>query len=271
MFTLPAAISFWKVRTSYASVGNDTSAGQLQPDFYFTEGTGGIAGIAEGGIKREYNLKPELASSFEIGTDLRLFNNRLELDVNYDNTITRNQIWNVSVSNISGYSYAMKNAGKVSSHGLEVSLSGDPVRTKDFNWRTGVNWSFDRSYIDELYPTNPDLVFTIKLAEGMYTHDKLGERRGALYSRYAKKFTYDPAVHSPDLAAYNGAILHDQAKKIQRSEELLGNYNPDWIGSWHNTFQWKGLTLTTLLTCNYGNDFFASFEKAYYRYGYAAP
>jgi hypothetical protein len=34
MFTLPAAISFWKVRTSYTSVGNDTSAGQLQPDFY---------------------------------------------------------------------------------------------------------------------------------------------------------------------------------------------------------------------------------------------
>jgi TonB-linked SusC/RagA family outer membrane protein len=271
MFDLPQVISFWKVRTSYASVGNDTYPGQLQPDFYFTEGTGGIAGIAEGSIKREYNLKPELASSFETGTDFRLFSNRMELDVNYYNTVTRNQIWNVRVSNISGYSYAMKNAGKVSSHGLEVSLNGDPVKTKDFSWRTGVNWSFDRSYIDELDPANPDLVFTVKLAEGMYTHDKLGERRGALYSRYAKKFTYDPAVHSPDLAAYDGVILHDQAKKVQRSEEMaiLGNYNPDWIGSWHNTLRWKGLTLATLFTCNYGNDFFASFEKAYYRYGFA--
>jgi TonB-linked SusC/RagA family outer membrane protein len=271
MFRLPQPISFWKVRASYASVGNDTNPGQLQPDFYFTEGTGGIAGIAEGGIKREYNLKPELASSFEAGTDLRLLNNRLELDVNYYSTVTRNQIWNVQVSNISGYSYAMKNAGRVSSHGLEVSLNGYPVRSKQFSWHTGVNWSFDRSYIDELDPANPDLVFTIKLAEGMYTHDKLGERRGALYSRYAKKFVYDPAVHSSDLAAYDGAILHDQAKKIQRSEDLavLGNYNPDWIGSWYNTFQWKGFTLSALLTCNYGNDLFASFEKAYYRYGYA--
>jgi TonB-linked SusC/RagA family outer membrane protein len=271
MLRLPQAVSFWKVRASYAGVGNDTNAGLLQPDFYFTEGTGGIAGIAEGSVKREYNLKPELASSFEAGTDLRLLNSRLELDVNYYSTVTRNQIWNVQVSNISGYSYAMKNAGRVSSHGLEVSLSGYPVRSKQFNWHTGINWSFDRSYIDELDPANPDLVFTVKLAEGIYTHDKLGERRGALYSRYAKKFVYDPAVHSPDLTAWDGAILHDQAKKIQRSEELavLGNYNPDWIGSWYSTFQWKGFTLSALLTCNYGNDFFASFEKAYYRYGYA--
>jgi TonB-linked SusC/RagA family outer membrane protein len=271
MFTLPSAVSFWKLRTSYASVGNDTQAGQLQPDFYFTEGTGGIAGISEGAIKREYSLKPELATSFELGTDLRLFNNRLELDVNYYSTVTRNQIWNVGVSNISGYSYAMKNAGKVSSHGLEVSLSGTPVKTKNFDWNTGVNWSFDRSYIDELDPANPDLIFTVKIAEGVYTHDKLGERRGALYSRYAKKFVYDPAVHSSDLAKYDGAILHDQAKKIQRSEELavLGNYNPDWIGSWHNTVRWKGFTLSTLMTCNFGNDFFASFEKAYYRFGRA--
>jgi TonB-linked SusC/RagA family outer membrane protein len=271
MLNLPRFVSFWKVRASYAGVGNDTGPGQLQPDYYFTEGTGGVAGISEGGVKREYNLKPELASSFEVGTDLRLFNNRLELDVNYYNTVTRNQIWNVQVSNISGYSYAMKNAGRVSSHGLEVSLSGDPVRTKLFEWHTGMNWSFDRSYIDELDPANPDLVFTVKIAEGMYTHDKLGERRGALYSRYAKKFVYDPAVHSPDLAAYDGVLLHDQAKKIQRSEEMavLGNYNPDWIGSWHNTFRWNGFTLSALLTCNYGNDFFASFEKAHYRYGRA--
>ncbi|MDR1723875.1 MAG: SusC/RagA family TonB-linked outer membrane protein [Tannerella sp.] len=271
MLELPSYISFWKVRTSYASVGNDTGAGQLQPDFYFTEGTGGIAGISEGGIKREYNLKPELASSFEVGTDIRLFDNRLELDVNYYNTVTRNQIWNVQVSNISGYNYAMKNAGKVSSHGMEVSLNADVVKSKTFTWHTGINWSFDRSYIDELDPENPDLVFTVKLAEGMYTHDKLGERRGALYSRYAKKFVYDPAVHSPDLAAYDGAIIHDQAKKIQRSEELavLGNYNPDWIGSWNNSLRWNGFTLSALLTCNYGNDFFALKEKEYYRYGFA--
>jgi TonB-linked SusC/RagA family outer membrane protein len=268
---LPSAISFWKVRASYASVGNDTNPGLLQPDFSFTEGSGGIAGITEGGVKREYNLKPELASSYEIGTDIRLFDNRLELDVNYYNTITRNQIWNVQVSNISGYNYAMKNAGKVSSHGVEISLSGDPVKSKNFSWHTGVNWSFDRSYINELDPDNPDLIFTISIGENMYTHDKLGERRGALYSRYAKKFEYDPAVHSADLAAYDGAILHDQAKKIQRSDDLavLGNYNPDWIGSWHNAIRLKGFTLSALLTCNYGNDFFAGTEKLHYSQGYA--
>jgi TonB-linked SusC/RagA family outer membrane protein len=268
---LPKVISFWKVRTSYAAVGNDTNPGLLQPDFSFTEGAGGVAGISEGATKREYNLKPELASSFELGTDLRLFNNRLSLDVNYYNTTTRNQIWNVAISNISGYSYAMKNAGKVNSHGLEISLNAHPLKTADFSWHTGVNWSFDRSTIKELDADNPDLIYTVNFAELMYTHDKLGERRGALYSRYAKKFVYDPSIHSADLAAYDGAILHDPAKKIQRSDELavLGNYNPDWIGSWHNSFQYKGFNLSVLLFCNYGNSFYAGFEKAFYRFGFA--
>jgi hypothetical protein len=234
-------------------------------------GSGGVAGIQEGGTKREYDLKPEIASSFEMGTDIRFFNNRLSLDVNYYNTVTRNQIWNVQVSNISGYNFAVKNAGKVSSHGLELSLNAEPVKVRDFTWSTTVNWSFDRLIINELDPENPDLVFTRNLAEGMYTSDKLGERRGALYSRYAKKFTYDPAVHPASLAAYDGAILHDPGKKIQRSDDLavLGNYNPDWIGSWYHSFQYKNVNFSFLLYCNYGNSIYAGFEKYFYRQGYA--
>jgi len=271
IFNLPEPISFWKLRGSFASVGNDTSAGLLQPDYSFTEGSGGIAGIKEGNVKREYNLKPEIATSFEVGTDIRFFNNRLSLDLNYYKTDTRNQIWNVQVSNISGYDYAMKNAGKVSSQGLELSLRAIPVQTRDFTWNTEVNWSMDRSKIVELDPENPDLTFTVSFAEGMYTYDKVGERRGALYSRYAKKFEYDPSIHSADLAAYDGAILHDPGKKIQRSDDLavLGNYNPDWIGSWYNSFQYKNFNLSFLLFCNYGNSFFAGFEKAFYRFGLA--
>lgn len=271
IFSLPEPISFWKLRGSFASVGNDTDPGLLQPDYKFTEGSGGIAGITEGNVKREYNLKPEIATSFEVGTDIRFFKNRLSLDLNYYKTDTRNQIWNVQVSNISGYEYAMKNAGKVSSQGLEVSLKAIPVQTRDFTWNTEVNWSMDRSKIIELDPENPDLTYTVKFAEGMYTYDKVGERRGALYSRYAKKFEYDPAIHSADLAAYNGAILHDPGKKIQRSDDLavLGNYNPDWIGSWYNSFQYKDFNLSFLLFCNYGNSFFAGFEKAFYRFGLA--
>ena len=271
MFSLPEPISFWKLRGSFASVGNDTDPGLLQPDYSFSEGSGGVAGIIEGKVKREYNLKPEIATSFEIGTDIRFFNNRLSLDLNYYKTVTRNQIWNVQVSNISGYEYAMKNAGKVSSQGLEISLKAVPVQTRDFTWNTEVNWSMDRSKIIELDPGNPDLTYTVRFAEGMFTYDKVGERRGALYSRYAKKFEYDPAVHSANLAAYDGAMLHDPGKKIQRSDDLaiLGNYNPDWIGSWYNSFQYKDFTLSALLFCNYGNSFFAGFEKAFYRYGLA--
>lgn len=269
MFTLPETISFWKLRGSFASVGNDTEPGMLQPDYLFTEGSGGIAGITEGKVKREYNLKPEIATSYEVGTDIRFFNNRLSLDLNYYKTVTRNQIWNVQVSNISGYEYAMKNAGKVSSQGLELSLRAVPVQTGDFTWNTEINWSMDRSKVIELDPENPDLTYTVKFGENMYTYDKVGERRGALYSRYAKKFEYDPAIHSADLAQYDGAILHDAGKKIQRSDDLaiLGNYNPDWIGSWYNSFQYKNFSLSFLLFTNYGNSFYAGFEKSLNSYG----
>lgn len=272
MIELPQVLSFWKVRASYAGVGNDTGAGQLQPDYFFTRGSGGIAGIAEGKTKRiTDDLKPEMTAAYEIGTDIRFFNNRLGLDVAYYNTTITNQIWTVQVSPISGYDKALKNTGKVNSQGMEVSLNATPVQTKDFTWRSEINWSFDRSKVKELDPTNPDLIYTSKINEHLYSVDMVGTRRGALYSKYAKKFTYDPAVHSADLAAYDGAILHDAGKKIQRSNEMaiMGNYNPDWIGSWYNSLQYKNFNLSFLLYYNYGSAFYAGFEKSLYSRGLA--
>lgn len=263
IFKLPSSINLWKLRTNYAMVGNDTDPGRMQMFYNFTTGTNGTAGISEENTYPELNLKPELTSAFELGSELSLLKNRLKLDFTYYNSITRNQIWAVQLSDVTGYTNAIKNAGKVKNWGFEVMVSGTPISVGKFSWNTSLNWSADRSSVLELDPANPDLKFTQQVAPFTYTIDQIGERRGQIYSRTARHFVYDPAVHDPSLAQYNGALYYDQAKDLPRVSELsvIGNVNPDWIAGWENTFKYKNWSLSALIIGVYGNSYYAGFEK----------
>ncbi len=264
MINLPSAISLWKVRANYAMVGNDTDAGQLQMLYYFTTGSNGTAGISEENTLPELNLKPELTTAFEIGSELNLLNSRLKLDFTYYKANTKNQIWAVQLSDVTGYEYAIKNAGKVRNRGFEIMLGGTPLVAKDFSWNTSLNWSADRSVVLELDPSNPDLKYTQSVASYTYTMDQIGERRGQIYSRTGRRFIYDPEVHEQSLAKYDGALYYDAAKDLPRVSEIsvIGNVNPDWIAGWENTFNYKNWTLSTLFVGVYGNSYYAGFEKS---------
>ncbi len=260
---LPAAISLWKLRTNYAMVGNDTDAGKLQMLYEFTAGSNGTAGISEEETLPEMNLKPELTTAFEVGSELSLLNNRLKFDFTYYNATTKNQIWSVQLSDVTGYKYAIKNAGKVRNRGFEIMLGGTPVTTKDFTWNTTLNWSSDRSSVLELDPDNPDLKYTREVASYTYTMDQVGQRRGEIYSRTARRFHYDATKHDASLAAYDGALYYDAAKDLPRVSDIsiIGNVNPDWIAGWENTFTYKNWTLSALIVGVYGNSYYAGFEK----------
>ena len=266
---LPSAISLWKLRTNYAMVGNDTDPGKLQMLYYFTAGANGTAGISEENTLPELNLKPELTTAMEFGSELSLLQNRLKLDFTYYNAVTKNQIWAVQLSDVTGYNYAIKNAGKVRNRGFEVMLGGTPVATKDFSWNTSLNWSADRSTVLELDPSNPDLKFTQEVASYTFTQDQIGQRRGQIYSRTARRFVYDPKIHDASLAQYNGSLYFDQAKDLPRVSAItvIGNVNPNWIAGWENTFNYKNWTFSALIVGVYGNSYYAGFEKQMYDQG----
>ncbi|TKG96441.1 SusC/RagA family TonB-linked outer membrane protein [Puteibacter caeruleilacunae] len=268
MLNLNEKIDLLKIKANYAGVGNATTPFQLDPFYNFTKGSGGVASISEDRVKSNPDLKPEYSNSLEFGAQATLFKNRLNVDVTYYNVKTKNQIWSMAVSPISGYDQIIRNIGKVSSEGLELTIGATPVKTKKFQWNTALNWSMDRTKVTELDDENPEYAITHNIDYRLFTYDFVGERRGAIYSRVARKFKYDENEHEASLKQYDGQLFFDGSKDLPRSDkEIIGYYNPDWIGSWSNEFSYNNFNLSFLFFANYGNAVFNGFEKTFVNQG----
>lgn len=243
---LPKPISFWKIRGGLARVGNDTGPYALQDQFRWGTGENGVATIIQSSVKANPDLKPEITSAWEIGTDIRFFNNRLGLDITHYNSLTSNQILRVEVSPTTGYDFILKNAGKIRSKGWEAVLTGKVFVKGKFKWYTTLNWSRDRSIVEEYDPENPTAFLSRSVTTHLFVEDKLGERRGAMYGKGYER-------------APNGKILYTKSGDTQRSDKIfLGNYNPDWMGSVYNEFEWGPLRLACLVDVRYGGVFYSS-------------
>lgn len=93
------------------------------------------------------DLKPEIVTSWEVGVDLRMFRNRLNLDVAYYDGQSKNLIANMPVSYAVGASSVYTNAGTIRNWGVEVTASGTLIKTNSVQWRVGVNWSMNRNKV----------------------------------------------------------------------------------------------------------------------------
>src|SRR5690606_16457496 len=144
IFNLPQPISFLKYRLSYARVGSD--AHPYQTSKYYSQ-SGFASSAITPTVMFNADLKPEITSSWETGFDLRLFGSRLGLDATYYMSGTENQILSLPNDIVTGYSSRVINAGEVRNRGVEVVLTGTPVKNTDFNWDINVNWSMNRNKI----------------------------------------------------------------------------------------------------------------------------
>ena len=96
-------------------------------------------------VRKNPNLKPETTISKEIGAEVRLLDGRLTADVTYYDKYTRDQIVESELSYLSNYQRVIINSGKISNKGWEISVSGVPVKVKNFEWKTIFNWSKNNS------------------------------------------------------------------------------------------------------------------------------
>lgn len=242
LFTLPDAVSFAKVRASWAQVGNDTRP--YQTARYYDRIYGNS--FTNPGTLFNANLKPEITSSYELGIDLRLYKNRLGLDVAYYNNNSRNQILAVPLDPTSGFSNALINAGLINSKGWEVKLTGKPVSSPNFTWNTTLIWSRNRSYVKELAEgiTNQTIY---NHGSNVSIEARVGGLMGDMYGRGFQR--------SPDgeiIYGSNGlpAQLDPVAKK-------WGNAFADWKGSIMNEFNYKGFRLSILLDGQMGGSMYS--------------
>ena len=137
MVTMPAAISFLKLRGSIAHTGID--ADPYQTKEYFTVNPGGS--IAKSAVKPVDTLKPEITTSQEYGFDLNLFSNRIGVEFTYYKTNSKNQLVSVAIPPASGYSSKFINAGNIQNKGIEVTLNFTPIRAQTLHGQLSVNYA----------------------------------------------------------------------------------------------------------------------------------
>ena len=143
--------SYWKLRGNYAVVGKDAPAFLYDRRFkqFGTYPDGGY-GIDPTMSSAEAGLKPEMSYSWEIGTDIKLFDNKTRLDLAYYSTKVDNQIVTVRVSPSSGYILQTRNEGAIRNQGVEFTWDQDIIMRKNFTWTMGLNFGLNRGTVVSL-------------------------------------------------------------------------------------------------------------------------
>ncbi|MEM7038387.1 MAG: TonB-dependent receptor, partial [Bacteroidota bacterium] len=237
-------LNFGKIRLSAAGVGNDTDPHQL--DIVYSN-NGNYAGNPRNNINLQRppaDLKPERIRSFETGLDLRLFQNRVNLDLTAYTSRTVNHILAADVSPTSGFSQALINAGETRSAGLEVMLSGELFRTPDFSWTLSGVFTRNRSRVISL----ADDLENIQLASqwGVTIEARPGNLYGDIVGiAIARDEAGNPLVNAEGLYIKDGF-------------QVLGNTQPDFLAGITNKVRYKNFSLSFLVDIRKGGEMYAA-------------
>lgn len=252
-------LSMLKIRGGWAQAGSSGNPYQLTGTYsleQFTHGGQPMASFSS--IIPDPNLKNELTTSVEFGTDLRLLNNRLAVSFTYYNAATRNQILDVPLPPSAKFEYRRVNAGEIRNKGIELTLSGTPVKGA-FTWESSFNFARNRNQV-------------VSLTEGVETF-ALGTDRGInVLAEPGKPFGVLVSNGFAWLKDGQGRRLIDPTTGLPlrtsgRVQVELGNVMPDWTGGFFNSFRYKGLMLTTLVDIRQGGLLYSQSNREELIYG----
>ena len=256
-------LDFGKVRLAYGKTGNDAAP-------YYT-GQRFVQGYANGYygsdiVQFPFNgqnafqaastigssdLKPEMTTEFEVGLNLAFLKNRINIDFSYYNRNTKDQIFTLPVDPSTGYSFMVTNFGKVRNTGIELMINTTPIRTKDFRWDLGFNFSKNKNKVISM-PASLEGGKTIINSfsagnDAVYMYAEEGKPIGQLYT-YMPTYTEDGKM----IVDGNGQpVLTSEVKDTGK------NVNADWTGGVTTSLSYKGFTLSAALDIRKGGYMFS--------------
>ncbi|MCC8035965.1 MAG: TonB-dependent receptor, partial [Rikenellaceae bacterium] len=249
MFNIPRkAVPFWKVRASYTQVGNPPEPYLINNYTSIVNGT-----LVPGGFP--VNLKPERTKAFEVGTDMRLWENRFDISFTYYNTNTYNQLFMYSLPPSTGQSYTFENAGKVNNYGIELKV-GIRQDLGPVKWNGTVTYSLNRNKIKELLG---DTVIDPVSGEPMDAPQEfeVASNIGSSYRMILKKggTMSDIYVNSFKLDEHGYVYVHPVTGAFSVDTEnyiKIGSAAPLYNLSMSNSFAWQGVTLGFMIDARVG-------------------
>jgi hypothetical protein len=235
--------SYGKLRGNYAVVGKDTSPYLYDRRYkqFATYPDNGY-GIDPTLSSADRNLMPEMSYSWEIGTDLRFFDNKTRLDLAYYSVKVDNQIVTVRVSPSSGYILQTRNEGAIRNEGIEFTLEQDIFKNRDFSWISMLNFGLNRGKVVSL----PEEVAEITGTQygDIYTSAYLGESTTGLSGK-----DYQRTADGTIICGEDGYPKIDPNKN-----KYIGNREPLFRAGLTNTIKYKDWTMSFLFDGRLGGD-----------------
>lgn len=249
-------LSNLKLRLSYGQTGNDNvsayqTMGSISGAKYYTFGSSETIGYLPNNL-RNLDLGWERTTEYNVGLDFGFLSNRISGSIEYYNRLTKDLIMPKTVPVTTGYSSVKANVGTVRNEGFEMNISSENIRTKDFSWRTSLNFAYNKNKIEDLQYIE-DLSSRGKSLEGMKGDYSnlwiIGQPIDINYSlitlgvwqldevEEAAKYGCKPGQYKP-------LDLNQDGKIDDQDRVIYGKRTPDWTGGMTNTFTFKEFDLS---------------------------
>lgn len=241
IFKLPSFINFAKFRGSYAQTGNDADPYRLMQTYTALPGGNGVT-IGRDVIKPIPGLKPELTAANELGLDMRFLNSRIGFEFTWYKSNSKNQLLPVTLPAASGWTSEFVNAGNVQNSGVELTLTGSPIKKDKLKWDITVNYAKNNNKVIEITPNLNEFVLTVGNDFMNTIKVEKGKPFGQLYSRgYVRDANGQITVDATGLPVITSA-----------QTVFVGNTRPDWTGSVVNKFSYKDFFLSFVINARMG-------------------
>lgn len=277
-------VSNLKVRLGWGTVGNDRISNYLSMDLYTMSkyGVGNkLITVLNPKQLANLNLKWEGSTTTNIGIDLGLFDNRLNVTADFYIKNTKDLLLAQNLAHVTGFNSQYQNIGKIQNKGIELNLNSTNIQSRNFLWQTDFNITFLKNTLKSLQEgtesmytrsgfnsdfTNYDYMATIGSAlgkiygyvfDGVYQTSDFDVTPGG--KMILKPGVTDISEHAgrpvePGMVKYKD-IDHDGVITTKDRTEI-GNGIPKWYGGFTNTFNYKRVDFSFMFQFNYGNDIY---------------
>ncbi|WP_319504032.1 TonB-dependent receptor [Bacteroides graminisolvens] len=241
-------ISDLKLRASYGTQGNDGILDEdkepvYQPYMkqYAVSNNNGSFSLVET-YRGNKELTWETSYNFNIGAEIGLWDNRLKVELEYFNKKTVDMLYNMPYPISSGISYVPMNLLDMRNQGVEFTVSGSPIKTRDLTWNVSFNGTHYKNKILNL----PEE----KRANGIThsTYYRLMEG-GTVYDFFTYEYAgVDPAngdaLWYMDVKGTDGSVTKETTNDYTKATKYdLGTALPDFIGAFSTDITYKGFDL----------------------------
>jgi TonB-linked SusC/RagA family outer membrane protein len=252
-------VNFLKLRAGYGVIGNQTSryssiaTVNTNSAYVFGDNSTTLFGQQVNALGNP-NLKWERTKGLDMGIDFTLFNNRLSGNLDYYNNRTNDLLFNVAVPNITGFTQFRTNLGEIHNTGWEVGLTGNIIRSRDFNWETRINVWGNKNEVVHL--TGVDADSDGKEDDIVSSNLFIGKSLGTIFNYEAGPIYQLSDTRLPGFQIGSLSVVDNKKDGVIDAGDrvFLGRTEPAYSLSFYNSFSYKGLTLSFMLNSIQSGD-----------------